>query len=112
MNVCNEYFAHSFDFLMITGRMNLPKPGLLPYSSLPCPYVFVADDAFPMTESIMKPYGGRDISLKKRIFNYRLSRARRTVENAFGILASRFRIFRKPIIGKEKNIDYIIMGET
>jgi len=32
------------------------------------------------------------------VFNYRLSRARRIVENAFGLLASVFRIFRKPLI--------------
>ena len=83
----------------------------MPQSSLPSPYVIVADDAFPMTQNIMKPYPGKDLTVKQRIFNYRLSRARRTVENAFGIMASRFCIFRRPIIGKTRNIDYIVMGE-
>jgi hypothetical protein len=93
-----------------TGELNLPKPEMLPKSTMPSPFMFVADDAFPMTTNIMKPFPGRNLTSKQRIFNYRLSRARRVVENSFGILACRFRIFRRPISGKVENVDYIVMG--
>ena len=46
----------------------------------------------------MKPYPRAVLSLKERVFNYRLSRARQIIENTFGIAAARFRIFRRPII--------------
>jgi len=42
------------------------------------------------------------------IIEYRLSRARRIVENAFGILASRFRIFHKPISTRLEVTDKLI----
>jgi len=47
----------------------------------------------------MKPYSrksSRDDSTKM-VFNYRLSRARRVTENAFGLLSQVFRVFYHPI---------------
>ena len=57
------------------------------------PYLVVADDAFPLKTYMMKPYAFKNLCTEKRVFNYHLSRARRVMENAFGILANRFRIF-------------------
>ncbi|XP_017476301.1 PREDICTED: uncharacterized protein LOC108366407 [Rhagoletis zephyria] len=50
---------------------------------LPNKGVFIGDDAFPLTTRILKPYSRHDaLSRKEKIFHYRLSRARRIVENA------------------------------
>lgn len=48
----------------------------------------------------MKPYSKINLTKEERVYNYRTSRARRIVENGFGILASRFRVFGQPIAVK------------
>ncbi|XP_001951832.2 putative nuclease HARBI1 [Acyrthosiphon pisum] len=66
--------------------------------NLPDEAVMLGDEAFPLTKYLMKPYPRRNILTKKqKIYNYRHCRARRIVENSFGILSSRFRVFRRPL---------------
>ncbi|CAN7988312.1 unnamed protein product, partial [Ixodes hexagonus] len=45
---------------------------------------------------------------QRRVFNYRLNRARRVAENTFGILAQMWRILRRPFKANDKNVNRII----
>lgn len=95
---------------LCSKTLNIPNPTTLPNSDDKVPYVFIGDEAFPLMENLMKPYSQKNISYEEKIFNYRLSRARRVVENVFGILASRFRIFLQPININVDNIDIVILA--
>lgn len=80
------------------NTLNLPEDEPLPSGDVNLPYVIVGDDAFPLTHYLMKPYSGEhQQGSSKRVFNYRLCRARRIIENVFGILTSVFRVFKKPL---------------
>lgn len=84
---------------LCSGSLKIPyKRPLLNFNlNTAMPFVFVADEAFAMSENVLRPYARKDLDNKKRIFNYRLSRARRFIECAFGILANKWRIFHTAI---------------
>lgn len=84
--------------MISNNTLNLPAPHPLPGSNIDMPYVFLGDGAFALHTHIMKPYpGNHDRNSPERIFNKTLSGSRVVVENTFGILASRFQIFKRPI---------------
>ena len=81
------------------NKVHLPEVDSLGGSSISekVPYYLVGDEAFPLQSRLLRPYPGQGILDEQVIFNYRLSRARRVTENAFGILSARWRIFMRPI---------------
>lgn len=92
------------------GTLSVPGNVALPGTSNEAPHVIVGDEAFPLKTYLMRPYPGQDLDISKRIFNYRLCRVRRIVENAFGILVQKFRIYNRRIQAKPENVDYIILA--
>ena len=78
-----------------TNTLNLPNPIPLPSCKNPIPYVCTGNRAFPLISYVVNPYPQKHLTLEKRIFTYRLSRMRRISENAFGITASGWRVFRR-----------------
>lgn len=95
-----------------TNALSIPNPGSirLHSSSVPCNYHLIGDDAFPLRKDLLKPYPHRNLTFEQRIFNYRFSRARRVVENAFGILANRFRVFLTTIILEPDKVQKIVLA--
>ena len=52
----------------------------------------MGDEAFALPPDFMKPFNVKSLNAERRIFNYRLSKARRVAENTFRILTNRFQI--------------------
>ena len=100
------------------NTIHIPPPRSLTQSNDPIfeasdtaiDHFFVCDDAFPLGKHLMKPYPSKNLSEERRIFNYRLSRARRISENVFGLLAARFRVFHTMISLKPESVIKVILA--
>ncbi|XP_054259926.1 uncharacterized protein LOC128984616 [Macrosteles quadrilineatus] len=87
---------------------NIPPDSTLPQSNVKVPNVLVADEAYPLKPYLLKPYARVNLTPAKTVFNYRLSRARRCIECAFGILFAKWRILGKDIETSVENAAHII----
>ena len=109
-------YRNSSSYLALReNRLNLPDAQPLPQSSDlywefyqdndEIPIAFVGDDTFPLGEHCMKPYGLNNASNMERVFDYRLSKFRRTSQNGFGIWSNRFRLFStRPLLTPDKAV--------
>ena len=50
-------------------------------------------ETFALSQYVLRPYPSRNLDVARLIYNYRLTRARRMVECAFGIVCNKRRIF-------------------
>ena len=93
-----------------SGAIGFPDPAPLPNDDRKIPFFILGDDAFPLRKWLMKPFSHRGLTDEERIFNYRTSRARRVVENAFGILAHRWRCLLSTMQQQPAIVTKIVMA--
>lgn len=95
-----------------TDQLNLPEDTPLPGQKQETPYCLVGDEAFALKRNVMKPFpqrkAGRD--RRKRRYNYRVCRARGVVENTFGILSQKWRIYNRPLEVKVESAKVIVLA--
>lgn len=104
------YLKSNFGKQIKEKKNNIPPPSALPSTETILPHVILGDEAFALHENLMKSYP-KDQSTNdksKTIYNYRHSRARRTTENTFGIMASYFRVYHVPIAIDTNTVDMLI----
>ena len=96
-------------YAMEMNTLNIPEPDVIEGIERKIPYFLLGDEIFPLNTWLMRPYPGH-LPEAEQIYNYRQSRSRLPIENAFGILAVRWRIFQRAIIGSVENIQFYVLA--
>ncbi|XP_069802762.1 uncharacterized protein [Dendropsophus ebraccatus] len=100
--------ASQIGLQVLREGVTLPAARPLPCSTEPVPFVMVSDKAFPIMPDLLRPYPRRELDPRKRIFNFRMSRARRVVECTFGIMCSQWRVLNTVIQLDTPTVDLVI----
>lgn len=77
--------------------LDIPAPAPITNNGAPFPFVLVGDEAIPLSSYVQRPYAGNNLTHKQRVYNYKLSRARRYIECTFGIMTGKWRILHRPL---------------
>ncbi|XP_057292612.1 putative nuclease HARBI1 [Hydractinia symbiolongicarpus] len=109
-NDCGVLSKSQIGMQLENQSLQIPPPTSLAGCKFdPLPYFLVGDEAFPLKKNMMHSYPGK-LNEPERVYNYRLSRAWRVIENAFGLLRARWRIFSRPIKAWVKNVENFTLG--
>ena len=92
---CGTFCASTLYHFSEDSESTLPKPAGFEGSGTEMPFVILGDKAYPLKTYLTKPLARKDVSCDERVVNYRLSRARRYTECAFGIRAAKWRLLNK-----------------
>ncbi|XP_022179001.1 putative nuclease HARBI1 [Myzus persicae] len=97
---CNIFKKSIFGKKLYNNKVNFPQPRCLPgdEQGIPQPFIVVGDEAFALHTNLLRPFPGKSLNDKRRIFNYRLSRARQNIECSFGILSNKWRVFHTTLL--------------
>ena len=94
--------------LINSNKLNIPPPKPLPGTEENMPHVFLGDQGYPLKPYLLRPYPATNLDNEKGYFNYRLSRARRCVECAFGILVSKWRCLKNELQVAPEHVSSIV----
>lgn len=95
---------------LLNQELNIPEPETVDSTGRKLPYVLIGDDAFALGENLLKPFSGNHLIKEQELFNKKLSSARVKVENAFGILAARFRVLLTTIALSPEKVTKIVIA--
>jgi hypothetical protein len=73
-------------------------------------FVFIGDEAFALHKHLLKPCSQRDLTYERRIFNCRIARTLNIVQNAFGLIASVFRVLHTSINVQPHKINCTVLA--
>jgi len=83
-------------------------PWMDKFDGVTVPLYLVGDPAYPLSNWLMKGFPGGGVSQEQEHFNYRLSRARMTIECAFGRLKGRWRCLLKTLDLQVRNVPDVV----
>ena len=93
------------------NEVELPENQMLPRSDIECPFFFIGDGGFPLKRYLIKPFQRtRNMRVDQKIFNHRLSHARKVIECSFGILCKKWKLFESPLDFQLKTSQIVIMS--
>lgn len=107
----NVFARTSFGACILNDGNSLNLPDDATIRERQTPFFFIGDDAFPLTKRLMKPFSTKrraPFTNEEKVFNYRLSRARRTIENAFGVLVMRWGCLRSEFTCSADKVNVIV----